>query len=698
MQLGRPPPAAHTELHHLTAHTLLHAPYMAPFNTAPSSPLGETVAGFFRFKRPLLIGTGITTSLLCATIAYPPNHRPLAVVLLLLLVALTAVLLYVLRLVNAFTSRLLDPCYQVQRLTASPNSAHPLWARVDPPPSVAGKPFDAVGGVNARAEWEVALTEGEHDRATHRLVAVFSDRLGNHVFQYCYARLRAAFLDLAFESPRLGGPFTSAAVSVGRWRAQSSDEPRHALLLRPRECCAAASPAVVYGPPSPCCGAATFLASPSWSSTWVSWVHAPATLYSMDTRMFAGSEGAIAGWLRPSLDAAAAAWRASGDAIDWQPRDVAIHLRVGDIIWGHHAAYRPLPMGFYAPVLRRLAERVGGAVAVSPSVDGCEGEKLTYPLTGTADGSGRRVDGEVIRGRRRKGRGSSRSPSRARTSDAVAAAAAASNSSNNAASRLSPLGRIVIVTEEPIHEVVVRTAAAIRGLVFDDDSSGQKGAISLCSGPVTIVSSSLSHDLACLYTAPTLVLSTSSFAWWPAFLSKEVRVAVVPRWGLLLPHVWRPSPTAQPDLILRHDLTIREVPEEAPGEEDPQARDSSSPPSSNSVEDADAASGGAGVRRGGGPPEGSFEEVKRGCGGGYPGDNSTDALTRLQAAMWTATLLPVGGGGRGGKGGSDSAARAQAAFVDGAPFPPAARVTEVELGWLGRWPGAMRPAIEALFK
>lgn len=31
----------------------------------------------------------------------------------------------------------------------------------------------------------------------------------------------------------------------------------------------------------------------------------------------------------------------------WGPHDVAVHVRLGDILHGYHAAYRPLPMSFY---------------------------------------------------------------------------------------------------------------------------------------------------------------------------------------------------------------------------------------------------------------------------------------------------------------------------------------------------------------
>ena len=73
----------------------------------------------------------------------------------------------------------------------------------------------------------------------------------------------------------------------------------------------------------------------------------------MNTRLFAGHERAIADWLAPGLAAAAGA--AEDEVLSWGPRDVAIHVRVGDILWGHHPAYRPLPMSFYRAALRAVA-------------------------------------------------------------------------------------------------------------------------------------------------------------------------------------------------------------------------------------------------------------------------------------------------------------------------------------------------------
>ena len=51
----------------------------------------------------------------------------------------------------------------------------------------------------------------------------------------------------------------------------------------------------------------------------------------------------------------------------WGPHDVAVHVRLGDILHGYHAAYRPLPMTFYRSFYRgRGGGRVGGVLNVIP--------------------------------------------------------------------------------------------------------------------------------------------------------------------------------------------------------------------------------------------------------------------------------------------------------------------------------------------
>jgi len=264
-----------------------------------------------------------------------------------------------------------------------------------------------------------------------RLRTLFSDRLGNRVFQYVWARARAEHLGVAFESAAPGAPWDASALALA-----APAPPRAA-----RCACALA--------------------------------RAPSSAYSMDARALAPHDADVARWLRPALDAAArdaagAAHARGGRGAPWAPGDVAVHVRAGDILWGHHAAYRPLPVSFYRAALAAVAARAGRA-----------------------------------------------RPARA-----------------------------VLIAEDPAHALVQRLARALaaEGAADAVDVAPAGGAVG---------------DLASLYTAPAVVLSVSSFCWWPAFLSRAARTVVVPRWGLLRAHAWEPAPRAAPGRTLWHDLTMR---------------------------------------------------------------------------------------------------------------------------------------------
>lgn len=287
------------------------------------------------------------------------------------------------------------------------------------------------------------------DRARVCLRAVYSDRLGNRVFQYVFARLRAAHLGVDFEAPPLGGP----------WGAEGS-----AVVLRVRAADGVAA-----------LGRADFSRGGGGGggadSAREAFTLTPSSRYCMNASLFAPHDATIAEWLRPGLDAAAV--RAGASAFAWRPQDVAVHVRVGDILWGHHAAYRPLPVSFYRSALARV------------------------PAYAAALGSER-------------------------------------------------AGRVVLISEDATHALVTRLGAALRSEGHDVIARG--GAC-------------VDDDLAALYAAPAVVLSVSSFAWWPAVLSRVARTVVVPRWGLLRPHAWEPAPRDFPGCTLVHDMTVRCAPD-----------------------------------------------------------------------------------------------------------------------------------------
>jgi hypothetical protein len=116
-----------------------------------------------------------------------------------------------------------------------------------------------------------------------------------------------------------------------------------------------------------------------------------------------------------------------------------------------------------------------------------------------------------------------------------------------------PPRRVWIVTDSPSHRVVRDVAGSLRAHVAElwlqqregggaaASPSPRRGADSPV-GDVRIVSASPSSDFLALLTAPRLVLSVSTFAWWAAFLGNGL--VVYPEWGLFRPHPWPASATA----------------------------------------------------------------------------------------------------------------------------------------------------------
>jgi hypothetical protein len=423
------------------------------------SPLGSTVRDYLAGQVFLHRALPLASLLLVGTLyglAVVTTTSPLASTALWSLAALslvcTCIGVYGLYRIGSWLPTVSQQCYELVELggggsrerVLAPPHAHPTQEE--------------------RTAWEVGVS-GEATRRASTLIlrAKYSDRLGNNVFQYVYARLRAAHLDLVFEAPALGGPFSTLPTRVERWEggrgAGGGTVACHASPLRPARVDGVGRNA----------------------EAWRGWLEEPSCRYSMNTRLFAGMEGEIGGWLRPCLDAAAACATGGGHPSPaWGPCDVAIHLRLGDILWGHHVAYRPLPCSYFRQALTAIAQRLG-----------------------------------------REGRS---------------------------------IGRVGLVVETPGHELVGRLEAALLGPSFPPI----QGVFTVCG--------SVASDLAALYTAPAVVLSISSFSWWPAALSRTAKTVVMPLWGLLLPHHWQPSPLHCPTLIVRQDLTIRDYPEKSGGD------------------------------------------------------------------------------------------------------------------------------------
>ena len=182
--------------------------------------------------------------------------------------------------------------------------------------------------------------------------ALYYERLGNNVLQYVFARARASVSRVAFSAAPLAPPF------------------EHTALTAP-------APMRSHGI------AAALRAHAEFRAGMRAWLAAPAGGYIVDTRRLLGRQAAAAFWLTPGLTPRVAA--AAADCA-WSCTDVAVHLRLGDILWGHHAAYRPLPLSFYAAALRAVERR--RAARVRRVVFVCEdpSDEIAQRLAAAVDG------------------------------------------------------------------------------------------------------------------------------------------------------------------------------------------------------------------------------------------------------------------------------------------------------------------------
>lgn len=503
-------------------------------------PLGATVREYEKassfFPKSIAV-TATALGVLAWWLWSSPPATPLSWAgwssLVALLIAAVVGQCYILVRVWRWLPTVFEPCYELR---------HADGRVVAPPPAIQLRPYDRRTGANHRAEWERALTASDAARQDIVLHAVYSDRLGNHLFQYTYARLRAAYLDVAFVAPPLAKLFEGVATHVHRWAATASSTgaagTMHRQLLRLRECCSTAATATCPGCGSPA-SAQSALRSTAWQHAWDAAVMEPACRYSFNTRQWAGHEGEVASWFLPSLHAArdsilcapapappvpaAAAAAAAGTPSAAQlsgegaallrastARTVVIHVRLGDILWGHHGAYRPLPMSYYRQALA-----------------------------------------------------------------AIRAAAAAQEEEDEGSTTND--WRCVLVSEVASHPLLSRMTEQLRkgvpklcssstGAKGDHDHDGDDDAVKAGKhaaedgeeerwhfSEVVTQSCSLRADLLTLCAAQWLVGSISSFAWWPAFLG-ACRGVVLPGWGMLLTHSWRPS--VHFPVHIQHDMAV----------------------------------------------------------------------------------------------------------------------------------------------
>jgi hypothetical protein len=354
------------------------------------------------------------------------------------------------------------------------------------------------------------------------LIARFSDRLGNNLFQYVYARILASVLQIPFICPeKLQAPFDSLDLLVMPQVETTKTRIKQDLTL---------------------------------PISTLDFLSTPTSNYAMNTKLYSRElmHNIVNNWLWPSVYL----WRKKrinqekGKTLDLSSSDIVIHIRLGDILWGHHAAYRPLPITFYLSAIDHIYTRKIKTV-----------------------------------------------------------------------SSLSPV-QIVIVTDDPKHEIIERTRKIIqhylqgdvsyghnhRGSSFGAFKSTSSSSSSLCS--VIVQSVSIAHDFNTLLSAKYgLILSVSSFSWWAAAMlhwfinrigSSEVYkfktvneekgseykkkstekydddndgtnsdgffrpILIVPRYGLFLQQIWTPAPRLCPsaaniDHCLCFDQEVGEV-------------------------------------------------------------------------------------------------------------------------------------------
>lgn len=545
-----------------------------------------------------------------------------------------------------FLPSIFEPCYELRRLNDGESIVQllqegavlKLSTSLKPPKEVRAEPYvntpTVAGALTAksedtltesslrdkRTEWEELVTSSEQERSRVVLVVLYSDRLGNHIFQYSYARLRSMYLDVAFVSPRrLGPPFQHCATVVARHgrapAVNAGTSPgtgarlmvvEHEQLLRDRTESSAdefVRPALRSGLQS-----GSVLAAQQ-KQRRRAFLTEPICHYAMNTQQYIGFESVIAGWLRPSVEAiisdltngklqsaptAAPTTQpgirtATGTASVLilsctSPHDVAIHVRLGDILWGAHAAYRPLPMSFYRSALDIIwATQSSATCDYDDAWRSREGVHATNSLTPQLLPSAVQtsptllpnsdvtsfLDASSSAGTRR------RRPSVSAPLTAAAAASTASNaasasslrqvdldeadaqqprnsmaareqSSTNAATKRT----IVIVTEDANHPIIQRMAKHLFDYCI--------GTLKLSPSSISIVcqSASVSGDFCTLCAAPNVVMSISSFAWWAAALNYAANRIIVPCCGMLKSHQWRPSPSRHPQVWMNHDLTM----------------------------------------------------------------------------------------------------------------------------------------------
>lgn len=413
------------------------------------------------------------------------------------------------------------------------------YTNTSPPPTATTTPL-----IDQRTGYELILTEdndkNHNNRDKYILVAKYSDRLGNHLFQYIYCRLRAMYLDISFvSSVPLGSPFQHVSCFVGRWNNGSNKDSNrkeelskglganitydaHEYLLRPRTYSHSGN---IHND-SFYASLNTVLSSISFTTIRNLFLNEPVCKYAMYVPLYTGLESLIYGWLRPSIDkvyqeqehtknlsklkilplfhnhnnnpslfVSPSITIAREGIVQFEPTDICIHVRLGDILWGAHASYRPLPMSFYRQSIDRILQ------------------------TFTDDTKG---------------------------------------GHSSSSSVIAPLSlRIIIVTEDASNPLIVRMTNALYEYIQKEYIVSQRNLpVTYKDIRILIQSKSITEDFLTLTRAPNIILSISSFVWWAATLNSTAKNIIIPECGMFVSHRWQPAPRTQPHVYIRHDLSV----------------------------------------------------------------------------------------------------------------------------------------------
>lgn len=319
-----------------------------------SSVLTRTVQEFETLRSILIYGAPLVLSIAVAAVLRYYNTVGLlwsvsTFTSFIFSVTLFSLCVYVLNRLNSVLSGLAKPCYEI--LEYNPEDEHLIYINFNRIPEASSlklilsksRPLSETPTLRP---WDHSVVKRLFNRdggtvgsKKYLLVVRYSDRLGNNLFQYVYARVLATVLQIPFLSPeKLQKPFDSLDLLVlPRSFPKQVEMSKMRLKNTKHEDVMMHSTMMTTSLP---------ISSTEFLST-------PVSNYAMNTQLYSHElmREIVNQWLWPSVQA----WRnKQSTSIDTSFSDIVIHVRLGDILWGHHAAYRPLPISFYLTAIDHI--------------------------------------------------------------------------------------------------------------------------------------------------------------------------------------------------------------------------------------------------------------------------------------------------------------------------------------------------------